>query len=59
MPLIRQETLNKYPELKEVVNSLASVLTDEVMIELNYQVDELQKQPRAVAKEFLIKSNLI
>lgn len=59
VPLIRQETLNKYPELKEVVNSLASVLTDEVMIELNYQVDELQKQPRAVAKEFLIKSNLI
>jgi glycine betaine/choline ABC-type transport system substrate-binding protein len=29
------------------------------MIELNYQVDELQRQPRAVAREFLLEQGLI
>ena len=29
------------------------------MIELNYQVDEKQKQPEAVAREFLKKNGLI
>lgn len=59
VPLIRKDTLDKFPELEEVVNSLAGVLTEEVMIELNYQVDEKQKQPEAVAREFLKKNGLI
>ena len=59
VPLVRQETLDKYPELTDVINSLAGVLTEDVMVELNYQVDEMQKQPEEVAKEFLQKNNLI
>ena len=34
-------------------------MTDEVMRELNYQVDVLKKDPKDVAKEFLVEQGLI
>ena len=34
-------------------------MTDEVMRGLNYQVDVLKKDPKDVAKEFLISQGLI
>lgn len=59
MPIIRGETLKKYPELEPLMDKLGAVLTNEVMMELNYQVDELQKEPHAVAREFLKSQGLI
>ena len=58
IPLIREETLEKYPEIKEVLNNLGTYLTDEVMQNLNYQVDELGKSPEKVATDFLSVTNL-
>ncbi|HIR48468.1 MAG TPA: ABC transporter permease subunit [Candidatus Faecimonas gallistercoris] len=58
IPLIREETLEKYPEIKEVLNNLGTYLTDEVMQDLNYQVDELGKSPEKVATDFLSVTNL-
>ena len=34
-------------------------MTDEVMRGLNYQVDVLKKEPKDVAKEFLVEQGLI
>lgn len=59
VPLIRQDTLDKYPELQPVLELLCGVLSDEVMRELNYQVDSLGRNPAEVAKEFLIEQGLI
>jgi len=53
MPLIRGEVLEKYPEVEAVLKELGETLTDEVMTELNYKVDELLMNPEDVAKEFL------
>lgn len=53
IPIIRQDTLTKYPEIAEILNALGPHLTEEVMIELNYQVDELGRSPITVADEFL------
>lgn len=57
--LARNDVMEKYPELAEVTEPLEKILTDEVMRELNYQVDDLKREPSAVAHEFLVKNNLI
>lgn len=53
IPLVRKDILEKYPEIEEVLNELGQYLTDEVMQDLNYQVDELGKNPEKVATDFL------
>jgi Periplasmic glycine betaine/choline-binding (lipo)protein of an ABC-type transport system (osmoprotectant binding protein) len=59
MPIVRGEIAEKYPEIIPVLKELGPHLTDEVMMELNYEVDELQKQPADVAHSFLVKEGLI
>ena len=41
------------------MSKLGPYLTDEVMQELNYEVDELGKSPEEVANNFLVTNNLI
>ncbi len=57
-PLVRQQLLTEHPELKEVLDLLASKLDDATMTELNYQVDFLKKSPEEVAKAYLQSQNL-
>ncbi|WP_300392441.1 glycine betaine ABC transporter substrate-binding protein [Fusobacterium sp.] len=57
--LIKNETLEKHPELLGISNELENIMTDEVMRELNYQVDDLKRKPEEVAHEFLTKYQLI
>jgi osmoprotectant transport system permease protein len=59
MPIIRADALEKYPEIAPLMEELGEYLTDEVMVELNYQVDELQRTPKEVAREFLQSKGLI
>ena len=59
VPMVREDTLKEYPELKKVMNSLAGTLTDEKMRELNYKVDSLKQSPEKVAKQFLKDEGLI
>ncbi|MDS0527802.1 ABC transporter permease subunit [Clostridium sp. SHJSY1] len=58
-PIVRQEILEKYPEIKPLIEELGDILTNDVMIELNYKVDELQMQPDVVASDFLKENGLI
>lgn len=58
-PLMRAETLKKYPNLKPVLNQLAGKITTKQMQELNYQVDVLKKSPRQVAQKFLSEQGLL
>ncbi len=57
-PLIRKTVLQKYPELKNVLNLLAGRIDDSVMTELNYYVDYLKQSPEKVAKDFLVEQSL-
>lgn len=57
--IIRMDTLEKHPELLDIVNRLAGKLTDEKMQELNYLVDVKGESVDKVAKEFLTKEGLI
>lgn len=59
VPLLKQKTLEKYPEVESLMSKLGPYLTDEVMQEMNYQVDEVGKNPEEVAKEFLLANKLI
>ncbi|MBH1941965.1 ABC transporter permease subunit [Mobilitalea sibirica] len=59
IPLVRGEALKKFPEIVPVIEELGDMLSDEIMIELNYKVDELQMEPENVAREFLIENGLI
>ena len=58
-PLIRMDTLEKYPELEEVLSLLEGKITDEVMRKLNYEVDVNGKDPKIVANEFLVNEGLV
>ena len=54
-PLLRKETLQKYPELEKVLNKLSGKITDEEMRKMNYEVNVNGKNSEEVAKQFLQK----
>lgn len=58
-PLVREETINRHPELVDMLNSLEGKITDEKMQRLNYEVDENGRKAYDVAEEFLLSENLI
>lgn len=59
-PVVRMDTLQKYPQIADVLNKLAPMLTDNIMSGLNWEVDGPdKKEPAAVAKEFLTQSGLL
>ena len=59
IPIIREDVVEKYPEIVEILNELGNYLDNETMTELNYKVDELQLEPELVAREFLQEKGLI
>ncbi len=58
-PLVRRDTLEQNPGLEQVLNMLAGRISDEMMQELNYRVDEDNEPARDVAADFLTGEGLI
>lgn len=58
-PLMRQETLEKYPELEGILNQLAGKITEEEMSEMNYDVNVNGEAPSDVAHAYLVKHQLL
>jgi glycine betaine/choline ABC-type transport system substrate-binding protein/ABC-type proline/glycine betaine transport system permease subunit len=58
IPVVRAETLKKYPEIKDVLLLLENKISDEDMRALNYKVDN-GDDPRKVAEDFLKSIKLI
>ena len=58
-PVVRQEVLDKYPGIRDALNSISPKLTDEVMQQLNYEVSGKQREPADVAKEFLVQAGML
>ncbi|HEL2640637.1 TPA: ABC transporter permease/substrate-binding protein [Streptococcus suis] len=58
-PLLSKETLEKYPELDQVLGALAGKISTEEMTQMNYAVDVEGKSAEQVAREYLEKGNLL
>jgi glycine betaine/choline ABC-type transport system substrate-binding protein len=58
-PIVRMETLDKYPELEEALNKLSGLLSDTDMQELNFLVDDQKQSEEKVAKQFLSSKGLL
>ncbi|MBG9453016.1 glycine/betaine ABC transporter permease [Lysinibacillus sphaericus] len=58
-PLLRKETLEKYPEIEAALNKLANQITDDEMREMNYRVNVDGQNIEDVAREYLIKAGLL
>lgn len=58
-PVIRQETLEKNPELEGQLNELSGLLDNEIMSRLNAEVDVDREDIEKVARNFLEEQNLI
>jgi len=58
-PLIRNEVLQEFPELEEILNQLANKITDDEMRAMNYQVNSEGKSAQVVARAYLIQQGLI
>lgn len=57
--VVREDALEKYPELEETLMLMDGVLSDQEMAELNYQVEVEGKDEAEVAKDFLATKGLI
>lgn len=57
--VIRQETLQKHPELKATLDRLDGTMDEATMTRLNYEVDIEGKDSATVAHEFLVSSGLV
>ena len=51
--VVREEVLEKHPELVDVLEKLTDTVTDAEMASMNYAVETEGREPRIVAEEFL------
>lgn len=58
-PLVRAATLKKYPELATSLNKLAGKITNDDMIEMNYDVTVRHEKASAVAHAYLVKHGML
>ena len=58
-PLLRKETIQKYPEIEAALNKLAGKITDSQMQRMNYEVGVKGKSAEAVARDFLTNEGLL
>ncbi|MFC6095502.1 ABC transporter permease/substrate-binding protein [Flavobacterium qiangtangense] len=57
-PIIKTETLQKFPELEDALDLLAGKFNDSIMTGLNYRSDYLNQTPEKIASDFLIENKL-
>lgn len=57
--VVRNDTLEKYPELKETIMKLDNIINEEEMAKLNYLVETEGQDESKVAKDFLIEKGLV
>ena len=55
VPIIRQQTIARHPEVLAAVNQLAGKISDDDMRRLNYAVDGEHRDAKEVVREFLRK----
>ncbi|MGH7825177.1 MAG: glycine betaine ABC transporter substrate-binding protein [Candidatus Binatia bacterium] len=56
VPVVREATLQRYPQLRDILQSLGGILSVKEMRRLNYAVDGEHRRAKDVAREFLVKN---
>src|SRR6266566_1357247 len=59
VPIIRQQTLARHPEIGQVLDDLAGKISDDDMRQLNYAVDGQHRDAKEVVREFLRRKGLV
>ena len=59
VPVIREDTLEQYPEIADILNPISHAMTDEKMQELCAEVDIEERLPVEVAEEWLREEGFI
>lgn len=59
VPVVRQQTLQKHPELREVLQKLSGKISAPEMQRLNFQVEAEKKDVKQVVEQFLLSKGLI
>lgn len=59
VPLVRDEIIEKYPEIVPIIEELQNVLNDKVISFLNHKVENLGKKPNEAALEFIEEYELL
>ncbi|MCO8193301.1 MULTISPECIES: glycine betaine ABC transporter substrate-binding protein [Anaerofustis] len=57
--VVRNDVLDRYPQLNDVFKKLENILSDKQMAKMNYEVEENGKDPKTVAHEFLVEKGLL
>lgn len=57
--VVRQDTLNAYPQLENALHKMDDILTDSDMAKLNYKVEVEGQDEHAVALEYLTSKGII
>ena len=57
--MMREETLKKYPELKNILEKLSGKISDEEMSLMNYRVSVKGEKTKNVAREYLKSTGII
>lgn len=57
--IVRNEIINKYPQLENVFSEMEGILTDSEMAKMNYMVETEGKDAETVAHEYLVKVGLL
>ena len=59
VPVIRQQTIREHPEVARVLAELDGKISNAQMQRMNYAVDGQHRDPREVAREFLLETKLV
>jgi len=59
VPIVRKQTVEKYPQLRQALQQLGGIITEKDMQNLNYQVDAEGKDVKQVAQQFLKSKSLV
>lgn len=58
-PLFREDVLIEHPEIEIILNQLGGEITEEEMMEMNYEVDVNDANEEDVARNYLIEAGLL
>jgi osmoprotectant transport system substrate-binding protein len=58
VPIVRRDSLGKFPQLREALADLANKISAEEMRRLNSEVDANQRDPAAVVRSFRASKSL-
>jgi len=59
VPVVREQTLERHPEVALALAELAGKISDEDMRRMNYAVDGQHREMKEVVREFLMDKNLL